>query len=395
MDQNTPRDEATGAQPPADAGGADTGAWNQVPSQDPSQPAAGGGQEAAAEYAAWSADASYQQQAAQQQAAQQQAAQQQAAQQAQPSDTQAYAAPEPQSATYSDPAAQQQAYQQQGYEQQQAYDQQAYQQQQQPQQGYQQPQQYDPNAYGQQQPQQGYQQPQYYDPNAYGQQQQQPQQGYQQPQYYDPNAYGQQQGYYDQNAYQQQYAQQGYGQQPGTPYAYAQPGQDAWAQAEPAGYGRSFIAVLSGWVLLTWGLVIGIIGAIVLWMNSVTDLIPADVTNQDVLDLAARADDQIIATGGIALILGLIHLIGAMGIFAHRRWGRAFGIVLGFLGVLVGLGILTVSAGFEALDVGLEQAVEGEEGSVAASLLVTFSYLLVLLGMFVGQRHFRKQGVEG
>ena len=353
MDQNTPRDEATGAQPPADAGGADTGAWNQVPSQDPSQPAAGGGQEAAAEYAAWSADASYQQQAAQQQAAQQQAAQQQAAQQAQPSDTQAYAAPEPQSATYSDPAAQQQAYQQQGYEQQQAYDQQAY------------------------------------------QQQQQPQQGYQQPQQYDPNAYGQQQGYYDQNAYQQQYAQQGYGQQPGTPYAYAQPGQDAWAQAEPAGYGRSFIAVLSGWVLLTWGLVIGIIGAIVLWMNSVTDLIPADVTNQDVLDLAARADDQIIATGGIALILGLIHLIGAMGIFAHRRWGRAFGIVLGFLGVLVGLGILTVSAGFEALDVGLEQAVEGEEGSVAASLLVTFSYLLVLLGMFVGQRHFRKQGVEG
>ena len=388
MDQNTPRDEATGAQPPADAGGADTGAWNQVPSQDPSQPAAGGGQEAAAEYAAWSADASYQQQAAQQQAAQQ----------AQPSDTQAYAAPEPQSATYSDPAAQQQAYQQQGYEQPQAYDQQGYQQQQQqqqPPQGSQQPQYYDPNAYvQQQQPQQGYQQPQYYDPNAYGQQQQ-PQQGYQQPQYYDPNAYGQQQGYYDQNAYQQQYAQQGYGQQPGTPYAYAQPGQDAWAQAEPAGYGRSFIAVLSGWVLLTWGLVIGIIGAIVLWMNSVTDLIPADATlSQDVQDLAARADDQIIATGGIALILGLIHLIGAMGIFAHRGWGRAFGIVLGFLGVLVGLGIFTISAGFEALDVGLEQAIEGVEGSVASSLLVTFSYLLVLLGMFVGRRQLKKQGVE-
>ncbi len=105
MDQNTPRDEATGAQPPADAGTNDASAWNQAPPQDQSQAAAGGGQvaagggqeaagggqEAAAEYAAWSADATYQQQ-------QQQAAAQQA-------DTQAYAAPEPQSATYSDPAA--------------------------------------------------------------------------------------------------------------------------------------------------------------------------------------------------------------------------------------------------------------------------------------------------
>jgi hypothetical protein len=131
-------------------------------------------------------------------------------------------------------------------------------------------------------------------------------------------------------------------------------------------------------------------------VNSVTELIPADVTlSQDVQDLAARADDQIIATGGILLILGLIHLIGAMGIFAHRRWGRAFGIVLGFLGVLVGLGIITVSAGFEALDVGLDEAIKGEEGSLAASALVLFSYLLVLLGMFVGRRHFKKQGVEG
>ncbi len=369
MDQNTPRDEATGAQPPAEPGSADASAWNQAPAQDPSQPAASGG-DAATEYAAWSADASYQQQ--------------QAAPPAQPSDTQAYAAPQPQSATYSDQpgAAQQQAYQQQGYDQA-AYAQQ--QQQYQQQQGYQQPQQgYDQAAYGQQQQ---------YDPNAYGQQQpQQPQQ----PQYYDPNAYGQQQGYYDQNAYQQQYAQQSYQQQPGQPYAYAQPGQDAWAAAEPGGWNRSFIAVLSGWVLLTWGFVFGIIGAIVLWMSSVTNLIPDNVVlSQDVLDLAAKMDDQIIATGGIALIVGLMHLIGAVGIFGHRRWGRAFGIVLGLLGVLAGLGIITVSAGFEALDVGLNEAIKGEEGSLAASLLVLFSYLLVFLGMFVGRRHFKRKGVEG
>jgi uncharacterized membrane protein (DUF2068 family) len=365
MDQNIPRDDVSGAQPPAQPGAADTSAWNQAPAPEGSQPA-GSNQEAAAEYAAWSADASYQQQQQQQQ---------QPAPSAQPSDTQAYAAPEAQGAAYGDPAAQ--GYQQ-GYQQPAAYGQQ---------QGYQQPQYYDPNAYGQQQ---GYQQPQYYDPNAYGQQQ-----GYQQPQYYDPNAYGQQQGYYDQNAYQQQYAQ-GYAQQPVPPYAYAQPGQDAWGQAEAGGYNRSFMAVLGAWLLIAWGAVFGVVGALIWWLNSVTDLIPDDLTlSQDVLDAATKADDQIMAVSSILLIIGIIQLVAGIGILGHRRWGRAFGVVLGLLGVLVGLGMITISFGFEAMDVGVDAALEGEEGSLAASGVVLVSYLIVLLGMFVGRRHFRRRGVEG
>src|SRR3990172_5098096 len=149
MDQYTPRDDANGSFSSQEAVGGEASPWGQ-PEQavtpDPTQAASGSGQEAAAEYAAWSTDTSYQAQAyAAQQAA-----------------TPAYPAPEPQSATYSD----QQAYgQQQAY-----YDQSAYAQQQ-----WQQPQQqsYDQAAYQQQQQQQGYaqqpQQPQqqYYDQAAY------------------------------------------------------------------------------------------------------------------------------------------------------------------------------------------------------------------------------------
>jgi uncharacterized membrane protein (DUF2068 family) len=364
MDQNTPRDEATGAQPPVDAGSSDASAWNQAPAPDQSQPAAGGNQEAAAEYAAWSADTSYQQQApqpAQQADTQAYAAppQQQADTQAyaaapqQQPDAQAYAAPPPQSATYSEQPAAQQAYQQ-------------------PQQGY------DPNAYGQQQ---GYQQPQ---------------QGYQQPQYYDPNAYGQQPGYYDQNAYQQQYAQQGY-QQP-APYGYAQPGQEQWiGEAEVGGYNRSFLAVLSAWVLLTWGLVWGFSGALVLYFQGLTDWLPDVTFSADVnqlIDDVESAQERIVAFGGILLIIGIVQVIAAVGVFGHRRWGRAFAIVISILGILGALGIFTVSAGFEAMDVGLDEAIKGEEGSIAASVIVLASYLIVFLGMTVGRRHFRKRGVE-
>jgi hypothetical protein len=340
MDQNTPRDEATGAQPPADAGTNDASAWNQAPPQDQSQAAAGGGQEAAAEYAAWSADATYQQQ-------QQQAAAQQA-------DTQAYAAPEPQSATYSDPAA----------------------------------------AAGQQQHAQQ-QQPQGYDQAAYAQQQQQQQQ---QPQYYDQSAYPQQQpGYYDQSAYgQQQYPPQG---QAPQPYAYAQPGQDQYYdQSQASGYNRSFIAVLAGWVMLTWGFVFGMIGALVLYFQGITEWLPDLTLTADVSELIAdveAADESIFALGGIFLIIGIVQIIGAVGIFGHRRWGRAFGIVLGLLGILGALGIFTISAGFEAMDVGLNEAIKGEGASIAASLFVLGCYGLIFLAMFIGRRHFTKKGVEG
>ncbi len=379
MDQNNPPNDASGAQPPA-SGSGDTSAWNQTPGQDQSQPAAGGSQDAAAEYAAWSADSSYQQAA-------------------NPADTQAYAAPDAQQQQQY--AQQQQGYQQpqQGYEQQQqGYDQQAYQQQQQyaqQQPGYQQPQQgyeQQPQQGYEQQPQQGYQQPQYYDQSAYGQQQ-----GYQQPQYYDQSAYGQQQpGYYDQSAYGQQ--QPGYPPQPGQPYAYAQPGQDQYYAQGEGGYNRSFLAVLAGWVLLTWGFVWGIAGALVLWAQSVTDWLGDVTLSADAQDLIAdveATEERIFAFGGILLIIGIIHLIAAVGVFGHRRWGRAFAIVLSILGILGALGIFTISAGFEAMDVGIEAAMEGEGTSVAASFFVLACYLLVFAGMTIGRRHFKKKGVQG
>ncbi len=389
MDQNIPRDDAAGAQPPADPGSGDAAAWNQAPAQDQPQAAAGGNQEVTAEQAAWSADAAYQQQQQPQQAA---------PPPAQPVDTQAYTAPEPQSATYSeqpapaaDPQQQPQQPQQQGYDQAAYAQQQQYQQQQYQQQQYQQQQSYDQTAYGQQQ--QPQQQPQYYDPNAYGQQPQQPG-------YYDQSAYGQQPGYYDQSAYGQQQGNQQ--QQPGQPYAYAQPGQEQWPGQEVydqsvGGYNRSFIAVLAGWAMLTWGLVIAMVGGLVIWTNSIlSHITDAGISlSAEMTDLVQKADESIVATGGILLILGIVHMIGAVGIWAHRRWGRAFGIVLGLLGVLTGVGIMFAAVGFEAIDVGLDVAMKGEESSLAGGFFVFATYLLILVGMIVGRRQFKKKGVEG
>jgi hypothetical protein len=389
MDQYTPRDDASGSYPPQEPVGGEASPWSQPEQAETTEasPAAGAANpEAAAEYAVWSSDATYQQQA-----------------QSYAAQPEAYAAPEPQAATYSDP----QAYAQQGY-----YDQSAY-----AQQGYQQPQQqgyYDQSAYAQQgyqqpayqQPQQAYQQPQqqgYYDQSAYAQQgyQQQgypqqgyPQQGYQQP-YYDQSAYGQQPSYYDQ----QGYPQQGY-QQASQPYAYAQPGQQPWPgdaqywDQSATGYGRSFLAVLAGFVLLAWGIVFAIVGGLVMWLGNLDQVVTDLGLDADALALVAEFNKQATAYGAILLIIGIVQLIGGVGVLAHRGWGRAFAIVLGLLGTIWGIGLLLSSVRFDIGDMSVEGALAGEESAVAMATVVLVCYLLVFLAMFVGRRHFRRKGVS-
>jgi hypothetical protein len=410
MDRYTPRDDADAAPPPAEPGGTDAPAWGQQDREaapDQPQASAGAGQEAAAQYAAWSAETGYQQQA-----------------QSQPAPP-AYGAPEPQSATYSE---QPQAYQQpqpQLQQEQPSYDQQAYAQQAQQSyydpQAYQQPQQpyYDQQAYAQQQ--QAYAQqaqpPQpYYDQQAYAQQQQQQayaqqqqayaQQQWQQPgqPYYDQGGYGQQPSYYDQQAYAQQaYAQQqwqqGY-QQPGQPYAYAQPGQQPWPAADQywdqaaTGYHRSFVVVLAGFLLLAWGLAFGLAGGLVMWLGNLDEIV-ADLTlSTETLDLVDEFNKQATAYGAILLILGIMQMIGSVGILAHRAWGRAFGVVLGLLGTIWGIGLLLSAVRLDIGDFQIEGVLAEDEPALGAALIVLVCYALVLLSMFVGRRHFRRKGVS-
>ena len=80
----------------------------------------------------------------------------------------------------------------------------------------------------------------------------------------------------------------------------------------------------------------------------------------------------------IVLVLGLLHLVAAIGVFLHKSWGRLLGIVLGVLGVL--LGVLSV---VPALGV-------GESGSLVFGVLLLLGYGLVVLGLLGGGSHFRR-----
>jgi hypothetical protein len=379
MDRYEGSDADGDEQSPAEPAGGDASAWaHSEQAAFGEEPAASTGEAegAAAEYAAWSTDASYQQGQA-------------------TSDTGVHATTEQPMAAFND--------QQQSYPQQPGYDPTAY-----AQQGY------DPNAYAQQQ--QGYGQQQYeqqpaYDPNAYAQQgydpnayAQQQQQAYgQQPAYYDPNAYAQQQqaygqqpSYYDQQAYSQQW--QGYA-TPAQPYAYAQPGQQPWPQdaqywdPKAGGYGRSLLAVLAGAVLMAWGLVFGVAGAAIMYLGNL-DRFVADLTlTAEQSRLVADFNEQAFSYGAILLLIGIIQFIGGVGVFAHRSWGRAFAVVLGLLGILWGIGLVVSSLRLQVGDQQVDGLLADNQGALAFAVIVLVTYLIVFLGMFVGRRHFRRKGV--
>jgi hypothetical protein len=245
-------------------------------------------------------------------------------------------------------------------------------------------------------PQQGYpQQGQY--PQGYGQQGQYPQ-GYDQ----SGQGYGQQ-GYPQQGQYPQGYGQQGqypqgYGQGPyAYPPGYAQ--QPAWPAEqgyweEPAtSWGRSLLAILAGVILLVYGLFMGLLGG---WA-----LVAAGTAEQirDVLQQAGATPALIDAVQGVVtgvgvvlLVIGILHLLGAVGIWAHRGWGRAIGVVLGLLGTLLGIGMVISTLGPTTIgDTTITGELNQQQGGLGGSVIFLVSYLFVLLAMFVGRRHFRRR----
>jgi hypothetical protein len=290
---------------------------------------------------------------------------------------------QPQPATDSSQAWGQQGYAQQGqpYAQQPQYQQgQPYAQQPQYQQGYGQQPQY----------QQGYgQQPQYqqgYGQQGYGQQ------GYDQ----SGQGYGYQQGYGQQPYGQQGQYPQGYGQY-GYPQGYAQPQgwpaeQAQWDQPA-SGYGRSFLAILAGLILLIYGVFLGLGGAGMVMLAGATEQVTDVLRDAGASQAFIDAVQGTFTAGGVILaFLGLLHLVGAVGIWAHRRWGRAIGVVLGLLGTILGIGAVISTLGPTAVgDTTIIGDFSNQQGGLGGSAVWLVSYLVVLLAMFVGRRHFRRR----
>jgi hypothetical protein len=131
-----------------------------------------------------------------------------------------------------------------------------------------------------------------------------------------------------------------------------------------------------------------------MWQGNLNEIVSNLTLTAAQADFVTEFNKQAFNYGAIILLIGITLLIGGVGVFSHRSWGRAFGIVLGFLGILWGLSLLT----FSTVDLRLgDSAVTGDfvgdQGALAFAIIVLVSFALVFLAMFVGRRHFRRKGV--
>jgi len=100
----------------------------------------------------------------------------------------------------------------------------------------------------------------------------------------------------------------------------------------------------------------------------------------------------ILGIGIVALILGLLHILSSIGVFAHRGWGRFLGLLFGLLGVLLGiLSVLGSSGGTQVMSDGTRVDLSRNMGPSIAFLAI---YLFVFIALLIGGKHFRRQRLD-
>ena len=181
----------------------------------------------------------------------------------------------------------------------------------------------------------------------------------------------------------------------------------AWGTAAGASYwtqadteyrkGRSWLAIIAGLLLLFAGVIsiVVAIGLLVVGTQgvSILDQVPNVTTDQ--LDLMRNNAGTITASGGAVLVVALLELIAAVGIFGHRGWGRWLGVLLGIVGVLAGMAAIIAANQAASGDViTLNGSTIDTRDNMSPSIGFLVFYAIIFFGLLLGGGHFRVKEVE-
>jgi hypothetical protein len=146
-----------------------------------------------------------------------------------------------------------------------------------------------------------------------------------------------------------------------------------------APYGTSGRAVFAGLVLLIFGLIELVGGA----AGAVAASSLRAVWNQLLKGEGIRVDGaSLIGVLTLAflilLLLGVLHIVAAGGVFGHKRWGRVLGVLLSVAGTVAGAWLL-----YRSLPI-------NDARELVGLLLILVPYAISLLGLLFPRDHFRR-----
>ncbi len=179
---------------------------------------------------------------------------------------------------------------------------------------------------------------------------------------------------------------------PGQPWQQQPPawtGQSGWGQPDAARrqqppYGSSPLAILAAVVLLIFGAFLTLIGGVGVLAGSLLDDATMRQAREQLSEInpTIRVEDVIALLGvvfGFLLVLGILHLVSAIGVFLHRQWGRIIGILVAVLGTL--LGVLMVTGAAQA----------GVRADLTLPLIIAIAYGFSLFALIAAGNHFRRR----
>ena len=153
--------------------------------------------------------------------------------------------------------------------------------------------------------------------------------------------------------------------------------------AGTSGYGNSTAAVIAGAVLLLFGGMVTLGAAIALLGSRMLDPLLPPGPDGDFFG------SVITAASAVFLVVGIIQIVSAIGIWRHRSWGRFLGVILSALWVALGLLLLVGSFGARET-----MPVDGATGdissSISSSLGLVVIYGFVVLALLLGGKHFER-----
>jgi hypothetical protein len=163
-------------------------------------------------------------------------------------------------------------------------------------------------------------------------------------------------------------------------------GQQGWGPsgywAPTAQYSSNPLVIVGGVILVVFGLLVTLVGLIGLLLGAIAESFLEEVVTPNVeLQFDAGAVSAILlVVFGIVLLLGILHLLSGLGIFMHKGWARAIGVVLAVLGTL--FGVLAVVTALEAS--------RPQTGELVVPLVIAVGYGLTLFALIAGGNHFRR-----
>jgi hypothetical protein len=114
-----------------------------------------------------------------------------------------------------------------------------------------------------------------------------------------------------------------------------------WSAEPPTSASASGVIVGAGVILLVIAALLGLLGVLALLGGAIMGQLssisaPGSGLTQEQIDaLSSVGRTFIFVFGGIALAIGLAHLLSGIGVLRRRGWARILGLVMGVLGILV------------------------------------------------------------